>query len=155
MNYWLIKSEPDTFSWDDLKKRPKKTEGWDGVRNYQARNNMRLMKKGDIALFYHSSCKEPGIVGIATITREAYPDPTQFDEKSPYFDAKATPEKPRWAQVDITWAQDFKIFVSLQDLKATPALSSMKVVQKGQRLSVQPVTQKEFLRVCRMGGVVV
>lgn len=151
MNYWLIKSEPDTFSFNDLKKRPKKTEGWDGVRNYQARNNMRLMKKGDIALFYHSSCKEPGVVGLVKITKEAYPDPTQFDKQSDYYDPKATEDNPRWSQVDITFLKELKHFVSLKDLKATPSLNAMKVVQKGQRLSVQPVTKGEFEQVCAMG----
>ena len=118
MNYWLMKSEPDAFSISDLQKRPKKTEHWDGVRNYQARNFMRDgMKTGDLVLFYHSSCKNVGVAGIAKVVKESYPDFTQFDQESKYYDSKATEKTPRWYMVDIKWVKSFKEIIPLKLLK--------------------------------------
>lgn len=145
MNYWLMKSEPDTFSIDDLKAMPKKTEHWDGIRNYQARNMMRDdMKIGDMVLFYHSNCKPPGIVGTAEIVSEAYPDHTAFDPESKYYDPKSYPDNPRWIMVDIKFKKKFKTIISLDELKANPKLENMKVVQRGNRLSITPVAKKEW-----------
>lgn len=145
MNYWLMKSEPDTFSIDDLKQRPKSTEHWDGVRNYQARNFMRdEMKKDDLVLFYHSSCKVPGIAGIAKIVKEAYPDHTAFDKKSNYYDPKSSEENPRWFMVDVKFEKKFKEVITLKDLKTYDKLKEMKLLQKGSRLSIMPVTKEEF-----------
>jgi predicted RNA-binding protein with PUA-like domain len=141
-----MKSEPDVFSLDDLKNCPKKTEPWDGIRNYQARNFMRDdMKKGDVVLFYHSNCKEPGIVGLAEIaSSNAYPDPTQFDKKSHYHDPKSDPDNPRWLLVDVRYKKTFKRSVTLKEIKDHPVLKDMKVAQRGMRLSIQPVEQKHF-----------
>jgi len=153
MNYWLFKSEPDVFSFDDLKKRPKQTEPWSGVRNYQARNYMRdEMKPGDLGLFYHSSCPDPGIAGIIKVASAAYPDPTQFDPGGEYFDPKATKENPRWMLVDVAWKQDFASFVSLENLRSDPALREMLILKRGNRLSITPVTAAEFQRICKLGG---
>lgn len=150
--YWLMKSEPGAFSFDHLKASPGRTTSWEGVRNYQARNFLRDgVKKGDLVLFYHSNCEEPGIVGIAEVTREAHPDPTALDPKSRYHDPKSSPDNPVWVTVDIAYKKPFKRTVTLQELKDTPELGAMKVVQRGQRLSVQPVTPEEFDRVCAMG----
>jgi len=147
--YWLMKSEPETYSFDDLKRE--KVAGWDGVRNYQARNFMRdEMKTGDGVLFYHSSCAEPAIMGIAEVLKEGYPDKTAWDKKSEYFDAKSSKENPRWYQVDIKYKKEFDKPVTLSALKSNPKLKDMKVVQKGQRLSVQPVTKEEFAEVLKM-----
>ncbi len=149
--YWLMKSEPDAFSLDDLKKSPKKTTSWEGVRNYQARNIMRDdCKKGDGVLFYHSKTKEPAVVGIATVVKESYPDHTQFDEKSPYFDPKATPDNPRWFMVDVKYKSQMKTPVTLAEIKQTKALEKMVLVNRG-RLSVQPVTQKEWDIILKLG----
>nr|BDT28509.1 EVE domain-containing protein [Bacteriovorax sp. HI3] len=143
MNYWLMKSEPDVFSIDDLKK--KKKSGWDGVRNYQARNYMRdEMKIGDVVLFYHSSCEIPGIAGLAKVSKTSHPDPSQFDPKSEYYDEKATKENPRWFMVEVEFVEKFDQVVTLSTLKDTKGLESMPVVQKGSRLSINPVTEKEF-----------
>lgn len=140
-----MKSEPDVFSIDDLKACPNSTEHWDGVRNYQARNFMRDdMKKGDKILFYHSNCKPPGIAGIAKVEREGYPDHTAFDKKSKYFDPKSKKEEPRWIMVDVKYVKKFKRVISLDELKEYPELSEMKVLQKGSRLSITPVTEEEF-----------
>lgn len=152
MNYWLMKTEPTAFSFDDLKNSENKTTHWDGVRNYQARNfMMKDMKIGDEVLFYHSNCKVPGVVGLAYVSSEAYPDFTAWDENSKYYDPKSTPDKPRWFMVDITWKADFKRIVSLQEIKSIPELSSMKLVQKGQRLSIQPVTKEEYDIIVKLG----
>jgi len=154
--YWLMKSEPDVFSFEDLKHCPNGTEPWDGIRNYQARNFMRdQMQQGDEVLFYHSNAgKETGIVGLATIaSKEAYPDETAFDPESKYFDAKSDREKPRWLLVDVKYKRAFKQLVGLQELKANPALEEMLVVKRGQRLSIQPVEEEHFREVCRMGGL--
>ena len=154
--YWLMKSEPYAFSFEDLKNCPKKTEHWDGIRNYQARNFMRDdMQKGDLVLFYHSNAgSETGVVGLAEIvSKEAYPDHTAWDKKSKYYDEKSTPENPRWLMVDVKYKKGFKNPVTLKELKAQKSLADMRVVQRGQRLSIQPVEKKHFDRVCKMGGV--
>jgi predicted RNA-binding protein with PUA-like domain len=141
MNHWLMKSEPNTFSIDDLHAMPGKTEHWDGVRNYQARNMIRdEMKKSDHAFFYHSNCKVPGIVGIMEVVREGYPDHTAFDPESPYYDPKSDPDQPRWYMVDIKFKRKFKHVIPLSELKALPELVSMPLVRKGNRLSVMPVS---------------
>jgi predicted RNA-binding protein with PUA-like domain len=153
MNYWLFKSEPDEFSFADLKKRKKKTEPWNGVRNYQARNFMRDgMKVGDSGLFYHSNTAVPGIAGMVRISKSAYPDPTQFDIESDYFDAKSDPKDPRWLLVEVTWEADFPIFVSLEQMKADPRLVEILILRRGNRLSITPVEPRHFERICAMGG---
>ena len=144
-----MKTEPDVFSIEDLKKV--KSEPWNGVRNYQARNFMRDdMKKGDEVLFYHSNCETPGVVGLATISEEGYPDSTAFDKKSKYYDAKSDPENPRWIMVDVKYKKKFKRTVSLQEIKSEKKLSQMKLVQKGNRLSITPVTKAEFDHIVEM-----
>ncbi len=144
MQYWIMKSEPDVFSFEDLKKRPQQKEAWDGVRNYQARNFMRdEMKVGDIVLFYHSSCPVPGIAGLAKVASKAYPDPTQFDPKSDYYDEKATEDKPRWFLVDVCYFKDIS-FISLEELKKHKELKDMRLLQKGNRLSILPVSPEEY-----------
>jgi predicted RNA-binding protein with PUA-like domain len=145
MRYWLMKSEPEEFSVDDLKHRPKQTEPWDGVRNYQARNFMRdEMRNGDQAFFYHSSCKTPGIAGIMEIVREGYPDHTAFDPESKHFDPKSDPEKPRWFMVDVKYTRHTGRVISLAELKEHDELAGMKLLQKGNRLSVMPVSEHEW-----------
>ena len=152
MNYWLIKSEPDVFSIDDLEKVGR--EPWDGIRNYQARNFMRdTMEIGDLAIFYHSNAKPPGAVGIARVASEPYPDALQFDEKSKYHDPKSNMDEPRWLLRDFEFVLKFPEMVSLQQLKDDPALEEMLVIKRGQRLSIQPVEPKHFRRVCKMAGV--
>ncbi|GHB99293.1 EVE domain-containing protein [Cerasicoccus arenae] len=149
--YWLMKTEPDVFSFDDLKDRPHQTEPWDGIRNYQARNYMRdEMKIGDRILFYHSRCDPPGIVGVAEVVGEAVPDPSAWDPKSNYYDEKASPENPRWCMVSVRYFETFPRLVSLEELKADPKLSEMRVVQRGNRLSIMPVTKEEFDYVIKM-----
>ena len=142
MNYWLMKSEPDEFSIDDLAR--KKTEPWSGVRNYQARNYLRQMRAGDGVLFYHSSCAEPGVVGIATVATAAYPDPTQFDPKSDYFDAKATRSAPRWSLVDVKFKRKLKRTIALTELKDRKELQGLALIRPGNRLSVLPVTPAQW-----------
>ncbi len=138
MNHWLMKSEPDAFSIDDLKR--KKREPWDGVRNYQARNFMRDgMRPGDKVFFYHSNCAVPGIVGIAEVATDAYPDPSQFDPKSKYFDAGSSRDNPRWMLVDVKFVKKLKRTINLDELKGDPALEGMALLRKGNRLSVMPV----------------
>jgi predicted RNA-binding protein with PUA-like domain len=152
MNYWLMKSEPDVFSFSDLKSRPKKTEPWNGVRNYQARNFMRdEMKVGDLILFYHSSCEIPGVAGVARVSSTPYPDATQFDKKSEYYDAKATPENPRWILIDVSYERDLKNHVSLEEIRKHPELSPMRLLQKGNRLSILPVSKEEFNFIVKLG----
>ncbi len=145
-----MKSEPESYSIDDLKRDG--SEPWDGVRNYQARNFMRDMKVGDLALFYHSNAKPPGVAGVCRISKEAYPDPTQFDPKSDYYDPKSTKENPRWSLVDVSFVEKFGEEISLHTLKDTPQLDGMRVTQKGARLSVQPVDKKHFKHVLRMAN---
>jgi predicted RNA-binding protein with PUA-like domain len=145
MRYWLMKSEPEEFSVNDLKHRPKQTEPWDGVRNYQARNFMRdEMRSGDQAFFYHSNCKTPGIAGIMEIVRECYPDHTAFDPESKHFDPKSDPEKPRWFMVDVKYVRHTGRVISLAELKEHDELAGMKLLQKGNRLSVMPVSEHEW-----------
>lgn len=154
MRYWLLKSEPDVFSFDDLKTRPRKTEPWNGVRNYQVRNFMRDdMMPGDLGLFYHSSCPEPGVAGVVTIASEGKPDPTALDPKSEYFDPKSDPDHPRWLLVDVTWQADLNRFVSLADLRAEPKLADLLILRRGNRLSITPVEKAHFEAICRLGGV--
>ena len=145
MNYWLVKSEPDAFGIDDLAARKGRREHWDGVRNYQARNFIRDdMKKGDQVLFYHSSCPEPGVVGLAKVVKEAYPDSTAFDPESKYFDPKSNPDQPRWFMVDIQLVRKFQRAVSLAELKQHPQLEGMRLLARGNRLSVMPVEKDHF-----------
>jgi len=144
MRHWLMKSEPAEVSVDDVAAMPKKTVPWFGVRNYQARNYMRdQMQIGDPVLFYHSSCPEPGIVGIAKVASKAYPDDTQFDKKSPYYDPKATREAPRWILVDVKLVKKTRL-IGLPELRNHPELASMTILQRGNRLSITPVTPDEW-----------
>ena len=145
MNYWLMKSEPDVFGIDDLASRPDKTEPWDGVRNYQARNMMRDdMKIGDKVFFYHSNCDVPGIVGTAEVVKEGYPDHTAQDPECKYYDPKATEDNPRWFMVDIKFIEKFSATISLQTLKTLPELEGMPLVRKGNRLSVMPIEEEHW-----------
>jgi predicted RNA-binding protein with PUA-like domain len=142
MNYWLMKSEPDEASIHDLQRAG--TLPWTGVRNYQARNFMRdAMRLGDGVLFYHSSCPEPGIAGLAEVCSAAYPDATQFDPASPYFDPKSKPDAPRWVHVDVRWRETTRL-LSLKEMREAPELATMGVLQKGSRLSITPVTAAEW-----------
>lgn len=141
--YWLMKTEPESYSIDDLERDG--TTFWNGIRNYQARNFMRDdVKPGDGVLFYHSNAEPPGIFGVAEVVRAAYPDHTQFDPESKYFDPKATPENPTWVMVDVKFVRKFSAPVSLAELKETPGLEEMMVTRRGSRLSVQPVTAQEW-----------
>ena len=152
--YWLMKCELSECSLDDLKdKRANSTGKWRGVRNYQARNFMRdEMKKGDSVLFYQSNCDTPGVPGLAEIAREAYPDPSAFDKKSRYFDPDSSKKDPRWFSVDVKWKRKFKRYVTLKEMKGTPDLKDMRVVQRWQRLSIQPVAPEDFRKVCDLGA---
>ena len=151
MAYWLMKSEPEEFSIDDLRNRPGRTEPWDGVRNYQARNMMRdEMRKGDQIFFYHSNCETPGIAGIAKIVREGYPDPTAFDPRDKHFDPGSDPDNPRWFLVDVRFVRKFKRVIPLSELKADPALEDLPLVRRGNRLSIMPVTKKQWEHVLGM-----
>lgn len=144
MAYWLMKSEPSEFSIDDLVKAKNQSVAWFGVRNYLARNFMRdQMKLGDDVLFYHSSCPEPGIAGLVKVASAAYPDATQWDKKSKYFDAKSTPENPRWMLVDVKLARKTQL-LSLAELRTHAALAAMVILQRGNRLSITPVTAAEW-----------
>jgi predicted RNA-binding protein with PUA-like domain len=143
-NYWLMKSEPDEVSVDDLARAPKQTVPWTGVRNYQARNFMRdAMAVGDGVLFYHSSCAEPGIAGLATVASRAYPDATQFDASSKYHDPKSSPDAPRWLHVDVKLDRKTRL-LPLREMRTLPQLQSMRVLQPGNRLSITPVTPEEW-----------
>ncbi|MBT7201963.1 MAG: EVE domain-containing protein [Deltaproteobacteria bacterium] len=145
MKYWLLKTEPDVFSLEDLKNCPNQTENWDGIRNYQARNLMRdEMQVGDRAFFYHSRQAEPAIVGTVKVVREAYPDHTSWNLTSKYFDEKSSPENPRWLMVDVQFEKEFLRPVTLKELRSIPELKEMFLLRKGMRLSVQPVTKEEF-----------
>ena len=144
MRYWLMKSEPSEFSIDDLAREPKKSTSWIGVRNYQARNFMRdQMQLGDLVLFYHSTCAVPGIAGIAEVSKLAYPDETQFDRKSDYFDPKATRDNPRWVHVDVKLVKKTRL-VPLSELRGYPKLAKMQLLQRGNRLSITPVDPAEW-----------
>lgn len=147
MNYWLMKSEPESFSIDDLARAPRQTTCWDGVRNYQARNMLRdEMKKGDLVFFYHSNCEVPGIAGSVEIVREGYPDHTAFDPDDHHFDPKSDPENPRWFMVDVKLKKKFSRVVSLRELKACTddSLFGFQLLAKGNRLSVMPVTESQW-----------
>lgn len=145
MKYWLLKSEPSVFGIEDLKNRPDDTEHWDGVRNYQARNFMRdEMERGDLAFFYHSNCKLPGIVGIVEIVRSAYPDFTAFDPESDHFDPKSHHDNPRWFMVDVRFRQQFPRTISLNELKECIELQEMPLLRRGNRLSVMPVSGDQW-----------
>lgn len=150
MQYWLMKSEPGVFGIDDLETRGAKGTHWDGVRNYQARNFMREMKKGDRAFFYHSNCSHPGIVGIMKVVREAYPDHTAFDPEDPHYDPKSDPEKPRWFMVDVAFERRFPRTVGLAEMRDTKALQDMLVLRRGNRLSITPVDKNEWDVIARM-----
>ena len=152
MKYWLMKSEPEVFSFEDLKDCKNQTEPWDGIRNYQARNFMRdQMKVGDQVLFYHSNAKPSGVAGIAEIASEPYPDPTAFDKKSKYFDEKSDPGNPRWVLVDVKFREDLARMVSLDEIKLIPECAEMRLIQRGNRLSILPVEREEFLAIRKAG----
>jgi len=148
MAYWLMKSEPDVFSYDDLVRV--KREGWDGIRNYQARNYLRAMRKGDRAIFYHSNATPPGVAGVARIVGEAEPDPTQFDPASKYFDAASPPAEPRWDWVTVAPAKRLR-FVPLDELRTMPELAGCQLLARGNRLSVIPLTDAEFEAIVARG----
>lgn len=150
MRCWLMKSEPSAFSIEDLKNAPNGTDHWDGIRNYQARNLMRdEMKRGDRVLFYHSSADPMAVVGTARVVREAYPDHTALDPDSKYFDPKSMSENPRWVMVDIQFESQFAVPLTLAELRKLPQLHDMMLLKKGQRLSIQPVTEEEFGTIVR------
>ncbi len=149
MAYWLMKSEPDAYSIDDLERD--RMQPWDGVRNYQARNMMRdEMKPGDKAFFYHSSCEVPAVVGIMKIASQAYPDPTQFDRRSKYFDPKSTEENPRWYLVDVAFERKLKRPITLKEIKNEPSLEGFTLTRRGNRLSVFPVSKEHWRAVLAM-----
>lgn len=147
MAYWLMKSEPETFGIEHLKTRG--TALWDGVRNYQARNFLRQMAVGDEALFYHSNCKVPGIVGQMTISRAGYPDPTQFNPEHHYYDPKSTEENPRWTGVDVTFGSVWNTMISLEQLRNMPELADLALVRRGNRLSLMPVSTEQWQAILR------
>jgi predicted RNA-binding protein with PUA-like domain len=148
--YWLLKTEPDAFSIDDLERLG--VAPWDGVRAYMARNNLQAMKVGERAFFYHSSCDPPGVVGICEVVREAYPDHTAFDPASRYYDARSNPDKPRWFMPDVRFVTKFPRMVKLEEIRRTPGLENMTLVQRGMRLSVQPVRDEEWRIICGLAG---
>jgi len=155
VKYWLFKSEPDTFSIDDLAAMPRRTTHWDGVRNYQARNMMRdEMKRGDLGFFYHSSCAEPAVAGIVKVVKEGYPDHTAFDPGSKYFDADSDPAKPRWYMVDVQLVRRFAQPVTLDALRrhADGKLKDMLILRRGNRLSVTPVSEHEWKFINSLAG---
>lgn len=148
MRHWLVKSEPDCYSIQDLKRE--KVGSWTDVRNYAARNFLRAMKKGDLLLFYHSSCAVPGIVGVAKVVKESYPDPTQFDKKHDGYDAKSTKENPRWSTVDVSLVEIFQEPLTLSEVKLDPQFAGMEITKQGSRLSVHPVSEKHFMSVMKL-----
>lgn len=151
MNYWLMKSEPDVFGIDDLNQRPNKTEPWEGVRNYQARNILRdQMKTGDLAFFYHSSCKTPGIVGIVKVVKPGYVDSSAFDPNQPYYDPQSRLDKPRWYRVDVKFVKKFKRTIPLNELRENLLLNGMQLLKKGNRLSIMPISSFEWQTICTM-----
>lgn len=155
MKHWLMKSEPDVFGIDHLADAPKRTTAWEGVRNYQARNMLRDdFRKGDLAFFYHSSCEVPGVAGIVKVVREAYPDPTQFDRASEYYDAKSTREAPRWFCVDVKLEQRLEPVITLPELREheSGALREMVILKRGNRLSITPVTASEWRCIVALRG---
>ncbi len=151
MGYWILKSEPEAFSINDLQRVT--VEPWDGIRNYQARNFMRdEMTIGDQGFFYHSNCAEPGIVGILTVESQPYPDPTQFDPHSQYHDPKSDPDQPRWILVDVRFVQKFRRTVTLAEMKREPALEGMRLLQRGNRLSILPVEKSHWAHILEMAS---
>ncbi len=151
MPYWLIKSEPDVYGIDDLARQTGQIDHWDGIRNYQARNYMRDdMRKGDLAFFYHSNCPQPGICGVVKIAREAYPDFTAFDSKHKYYDPKSDPAHPRWFMVDVKLVRKLKRTITLQELKTHETLQDMRLLQRGTRLSILPVTDKQWVYILKL-----
>lgn len=150
MNYWLMKSEPNVFSIDDLGSRPQQTEWWGGVRNYQARNYLRAMNKGDLAFFYHSSCEVPGVYGIIEIVRTACPDPTAWDPENHHYDPRSTPERSLWDMVGVRFEREFKRPVTLTAIKMQASLKNMHLVQRWSRLSVMPVTAMEWSTILKL-----
>jgi predicted RNA-binding protein with PUA-like domain len=152
-NFWLMKSEPSVFSIQDLEKAPKKTTHWDGVRNYQARNFMRdTMKIGDMVLFYHSNADPAGIAGAAEIVKEGYPDSSAFDPKDVHYDEKSDPKNPTWMMVDVRHVETFSKFLPLEELRKCAGLQDMMLLQKGSRLSIQPVTPDQWKTVLKLAG---
>lgn len=151
--FWLVKSEPDVFSFQDLQAAKQRETSWDGVRNYQARNFLRAMAVGDEVLYYHSSCLEPGVAGIASVVHAAIPDPTQFDPQSPGFDPASTREQPRWDAVRIRALRALPRFVTLDALRAERRLAGMRLLARGNRLSVLPVTPQEWRVIAELGGL--
>jgi predicted RNA-binding protein with PUA-like domain len=150
--YWLLKTEPSTFSFDDLLRSPRKTTGWNGVRNYQARNYLRdEMKKGDGVLIYHSSSDPTAVVGTAEVVREGHPDPTQFERGDDHYDPDSRPDDPRWFQVEVRAVEKLPHPVTLERIKRIPQLTQMGLLRKGNRLSVQPVTEEEFRAIVKLG----
>ncbi|ULH14549.1 EVE domain-containing protein [Deinococcus sp. KNUC1210] len=149
--YWLLKSEPDVFGYADLERQA--SEPWNGVRNYQARNFLRAMQPGDLCLYYHSQAQPSGVAGVACVLTSAVPDNLQFDESSAYHDPKSTPDNPRWSMVEVAAVAALPRFLSLDDLRKLPELSSMRLLQKGTRLSVMPVTADEFRVIVTAGGL--
>jgi predicted RNA-binding protein with PUA-like domain len=150
MQHWLIKSEPSVFSIQDLARAPRKTTSWEGVRNYQARNFLRAMRQGDRCLFYHSNADPPGVAGVVEVVREAYPDATAWDPRSPYHDPKAAPEKPVWSMVDVRLVEIFTRELPLDELRGVKPLAGMELLRRGSRLSVQPVTAAEFRTILKL-----
>lgn len=148
MQRWLMKTEPGTFSIDDLAAR--KVEPWDGVRNYQARNFIRAMRRGDPVLIYHSACAQPGVAGIAKVTSAPKPDPTQFDPASDHFDAASRPDDPRWTLVDVRFVRKLKRVITLDELKTLKGLGDFALTRRGNRLSVLPVTDKQWNEILRL-----
>ena len=152
---WLFKTEPDTFSFADLLAAPGQMTLWEGVRNYQARNFLRAAKVGDSVLIYHSSTQPAGVAGLAVISREAAPDPTQFDPDNPYHDSKATPDTPRWDAVEVRAVQAAARYVTLAELRAEPQLAGLRLLQRGNRLSVVPVSDLELTIILKLAGITV
>ncbi len=148
MKYWLMKSEPDVYSIDDLERD--RNEIWDGVRNYQARNFLKSMTLGDIAFFYHSNTKPPGIAGLMKISEEMVVDPTQFDQTSKYYDPKSTPESPRWHTVTVSYVETFEHYISLDELKSNFEPEELQVVKRGNRLSVMPISENVAQRILKL-----
>ena len=151
--YWLLKSEPEAFSIDDLARSPRRTTCWEGVRNYQARNFLRTMNRGDQAFFYHSNADPPAIVGVVEIVKPAYPDSYAFDAKSRYFDPKSSLDSPRWFMIDVQFVRKFSVPLALDTLRKVPKLQKMELLRRGSRLSIQPVCEQEWKIIMQMTGM--
>ena len=151
MKHWLIKSEPDVFSIEDLARAPRRTTSWEGVRNFQARNFLRAMERGDRAVFYHSNADPPAAAGVVEVVRTAYPDPSAWDPRSDYHDPRASAENPLWSMVDVRLVEVFPRPVPLEELRGVKALAKMELLRRGSRLSVQPVTPAEFRTIEKLG----